>query len=152
MIYFFGDAIRGQRLAKIVERCGININMCIVTRVQEMTDIDPGTMPLLAILDDFPDSETARSAFYFLRRNPEVRFIALNDSPNAMKFLQVHALSFIMIISRDPGPTELVRAIAEMTASRCKITAPNRPRAGTDFPSDRSVSMDPRAIRCTACC
>lgn len=152
MIYFIGDANRGQRLAQIFERCGITINMCIVTTVQEMAGNDPDNMPLLAILDDFPDSETARSAFYFLRRNPEIRFIALNDAPNAMKFLQVHALSFIMIISRDPDPTELVRAIAEMTASRCKMTTPNRPRAGADCPSDRGVSMDPRAIRCTACC
>lgn len=150
MIHFIGNAVRGKRLAEIVNGWGWKMSMA--TRVRPTFGKDCDNMPVLVILDGFPESETARSAYYRLRRYCDIRFIALNDSPKALKFLHVNALSFIKILKRDPQPTELIDAI--VTLLRSMPDSSSRHSLKIDFldGSDRCKLTGPCAIRGEACC
>ena len=116
-ISFFGDHERGKRLRKAV--CTRGWKMTIETS-GPADAIGVCCRPDIVILDGFPDSATARSAYYQCQQIQKMPIIALNDSPHAMRFLHVNALSFLRIIDRDPASEALVRTIVDMVASNGK--------------------------------
>lgn len=118
-IVFVGDPDRGKRLQEALKPYGYVIR--IVTEMQSALDEYAASMPDLVILDDFPESNIARSVYYHLRSVKAGPFLALNDSPHALRFLHVDALSFIKIIDRDPEPEDLIRAIRDLVKSNQKL-------------------------------
>ena len=73
--------------------------------------------PDLVIIDDFPESEQARTIFYQLRSAGKGPFLVLNDSPGNLRFSRFGALSFIRMIARDPEPAHLINAIIALIES-----------------------------------
>ena len=106
---FIGDPERGNRLLAVFRSYGRRIAIKSMTSLE--TDDHFAAMADFVILDGFPESVPAKSAFYRLRARSSIPFLALNDSPNAVKFLHVNALSFLMIIDRDPPGECLLDAV-----------------------------------------
>lgn len=117
-VLFVGDPDRGRRFQEAVKPHGCSFR--IVTEMPSALDEYAAFMPDLVILDAFPESNTARSVYYQLRSINAGPFLALNDSPHALRFLHVNALSFLEIIDRDPEPENLIRAILDLVGSNRK--------------------------------
>lgn len=111
-ILFVGNIDRGKRLQEIIKSSNLNIRLEI--DVRSVGNICANCIPDLVILDGFPESKMARSAFYQLRHYNDVRFISLNASPDAKSYLHVNGLSFIRMINRNPKPKELINTISDM--------------------------------------
>lgn len=149
-ILFIGDPARGKRLQQAVQPHGGKID--IAGEGWPAVENDGAAVPDLAILDDFPESERARSAYYHLRSTTAVPVLALNDAPQAIRFLHVNALSFIKIIDRNPAEKKLIDAIADLVSS-------HRMRPSCHWEACRSRQITPaRGLRITgrhapkACC
>ncbi|KJS02010.1 MAG: hypothetical protein VR65_06835 [Desulfobulbaceae bacterium BRH_c16a] len=119
LFLFVGDLSRGKRMQETVKPHGWKIR--IETEVRSVPNKGAEYRPDLVILDGFPESERAISVYYKLQHFNEVLFLALNDSPNAMKFTHVHRLSFLKIINRDPKPKEFIDAIFDLVRSSRKL-------------------------------
>lgn len=120
MFLFIGETSRGKRIQEIVKPHGWKI------RIETELGLSPskrggGHLPDLVILDDFPDSKIALSAYYQLQHFNDVLFLALNDSPNVMKFSHVNRLSFLKIINSDSKPLVLINAIVDLFESNGKL-------------------------------
>jgi len=116
---FVGDLNRGKRIQEAVKPHGWKISIEAEARSAPNKGAD--YLPDLVILDDFPESKIAKSVYYQLQHFNEVLFLALNDSPNAMKFSHVNRLSFLKIINRDPKPIELINAIIDLVEANKKL-------------------------------
>lgn len=114
-IVFAGDPGRGHRFQETVAEYGWRIS--IAGQAEQALARCEQYNPDLVIIDDFPDSETARSIYHQLRAVEKRPLLVLNDSPGDMRFLHLAALSFIRMIRRDPEPAELVKAITRLMAS-----------------------------------
>ena len=119
LFLFVGDLSRGKRIQEAVKSHGWKINIKTEGRSAPNKGVD--YLPDLVILDGFPESKIAISAYYQLQHFNEVLFLALNDSPNAMKFSHVDRLSFLKIINRDPKPKEVINAIFDLVQSNRKL-------------------------------
>jgi hypothetical protein len=119
LFLFVGNLSRGKRMQEAVKPHGWKIH--IETELRSVPNKGDDYMPDLVILDGFPESEIAISVYYKLQHSNEVLFLALNDSPNGMKFLHVNRLSFLNIINRDPTPKELINAIFDLVQSNRKL-------------------------------
>jgi hypothetical protein len=119
LFLFVGDLSRGKRIQEAVKPHGWKIDI----KAEGKSAINKGADPLpdLVILDGFPESTIAISEYYQLQHFNEVLFLALNDSPNAMKFSHVNRLSFLKTINRDPNPKELINAMIDLFESNGKL-------------------------------
>lgn len=137
-IVFVGSHDRGKRLRKAVGSMDWKINV--------VTNLTPGLAENsflrsdLVILDNFPDSNLAKTIFFHLRSIDAGPFLSLNDLPHALKFLHLHALSFIRIIDRDPEPKHLIKAIIDLVESYRKThsTKPVRRDVRGNLREDRT--------------
>lgn len=129
-IVFVGDAGQGKRLEKAVESFGWRIS--IVTEMMPALAEYVFYVPDLVILGDFPESDLARSVYLHLRSIDARPILALNHSPNALKFMHVNSLSFIKLIDRDSDPKALVEAITELVNSYRKALARQHTRQRPD--------------------
>ena len=116
-IRFVGDPDRGKRLCQAVGTWGWKMTIETAGRANTKRAC---CRPDIVILDGFPDSAVARSAYYQYQQKQKVPMIALNDSPHAMRFFHINALSFLRIIDRDPASETLVRTIVDLVASHGK--------------------------------
>ncbi|MGB3225625.1 MAG: hypothetical protein WBB23_22745 [Desulforhopalus sp.] len=119
LFLFVGDLSRGKQIQEAVKPYGLKIN--IDTEKRSALNRGADFLPDLVILDGFPESKIAISAYYQLQHFNEVLFLALNNSPNAMKFSHVNRLSFLKIINRDPKPKEVMNAIIDLVESNGKL-------------------------------
>ena len=119
LFLFIGDLSRGKRMQEAVKPHGWKVH--IETELRSEPNKGADYMPDLVVLDGFPDSERALSEYYKLQHFSDVLFLALNDSPNDMKFLHVNRLSFLKIINRDPKPKEFIDAIFDLVRSSRKL-------------------------------
>lgn len=115
-IHFFGDPEKGKKLRKAVLPYGLEIN--IKTKNGPTDNLYDTFKPELVILDRFPESEMSRSVYYQLQPFKDVLFLALNDSPDAMKYIHINGLSFIKMIESNPTPLTLVRTICDLFDQR----------------------------------
>ena len=108
--------------------------------------------PDFVILDDFPDSDLARSVYYRLRPDRDGPFLALNRTPHALKFMRLKGLSFLKIIDRNPEPGHLMQAVSELLKTNPRFESESRQR----ICSERG-KYDRGRVTCTgnqleACC
>lgn len=120
-IVFVGDAGRGKCLKKAVETYGWSVS--IVAEMMPALAEYVFYFPDLVIIDDFPESNLARSVYYHLRSIDARPILALNHSPNALKFMHVNSPSFLKLIDRDSDPKALIEAITELVNSYRKALA-----------------------------
>jgi hypothetical protein len=129
LFLFVGDLSRGKRIQEAVQPHGWKIN--IKTEGKSTLNKGADYLPDLVILDGFPESKVAISTYYQLQHFNEVLFLALNDSPNAMKFSHVNRLSFLKIINRDPKPKEVINAIIDLVESNGELPSHSIRRRST---------------------
>ena len=118
-ILFVGDHDRGKQIQETLKSYGWNI--IISKEKNTVLNECVSFLPDLVILDDFPESRIARSAYYHPCFTRAVPFLALNDSPNDLKFFHVNALLFLKIINRDPEQNDIVNAVIELLESKQKM-------------------------------
>lgn len=111
-ILFVGRPHGAGRLKKAAASLGWTFNVMSAHAPGSIQGIS--NTPDLLILDDFPESATARSAFHHMRSNGSVPILALNSTPHAYRFMHVNALSFIKMIHRNPEPEELLTAVCRL--------------------------------------
>lgn len=116
---FAGDAVRGNRFKKVAIEQGWQ--MYIAEWPDQAIGLCVKYEPDIVIIDDFPESEEARSLFYQLRIAGKGPFLLLNDSPGEMRFSALGALSFLQMIERDPKPEDLISAIIGLIESYCRF-------------------------------
>ncbi len=150
LLLFVGDLDRGKQLQKAAKLHGLKISM--ETEMRPAPNKGTDDMPDVVILDGFPQSKTALSAYYQLQPDNEILFIALNDSPNAMKFLHVNALSSIKMIDRDPEPEELVNAIYDLVESNRKLSSKHPGAIGVGSKSYGRKLINLCDVEGNACC
>jgi hypothetical protein len=126
LFLFVGDPSRGKQIQEVIKFHGWKIS--IETEVRPAPNKGADYLPDLVILDGFPESNIAKSAYYQLQHFNAVLFLALNDLPNALKFSHVNRLSFLKIINRDPNPKELFDAIIDLVESNGKLPSHNMQR------------------------
>lgn len=117
-LVFAGDPERAERFQDAVRGLGwwIHISAGPEQAIAHCLQHEPD----LVIIDDFPESEQARSIFYKLREAGKGPFLVLNDSPGNLRFSRLGALSFIRMIERDPEPADLRSAIIRLIGSNHK--------------------------------
>lgn len=142
-ILFVGDAGRGLQLQEAARKSGWKIR--IETRQGPASDGGVCRPPHLVILDDFPESPVARSAFYRFAQCRGIVFLALNASPHAMKFLHVNALARLKIIDRFPNSKTLIRTIIDLVQAGRKSLARQAGANEIEKPSPgrRPINLDP---------
>lgn len=126
---FAGDPDRGKRFYAAARERGWRIH--IAAGSEQAVALCSEHAPDIVIIDDFPESEAARSLFYQLRTAGKGPFLLLNDSPEEMRFSGLGALSFLRMIKRDPEPADLISAVVRLMESnrksRCRQVAQSTP-------------------------
>ncbi len=119
-LLFVGDAVRGKQLQETINSSKLKCTL----KTEMVFEFDKYDIfnPDIVILDRFPESNFAKSAFYHFRENrnrnnKKISFIALNARPGAMKFIHLNRLSFLKMIHRDSKPETLINEIKNLVRS-----------------------------------
>ena len=147
-ICFWGRPARGRRLQALAAAHGWRL--CNLTAPAIHAQCAAGR-PDLVILDGFPESEAARTAFFQLQTNPGLRFLALSATPHARELSRVRRLSFMHIIDRDPGPEAFTRAVLDLARSQRQLSPPP-PASGLESKRTIYRLTHPGDLQGQACC
>jgi len=149
-IRYVGNPDYGNHLQERARQCGWDFY--IQTQQCRVHDVGACDLPDLVILEGFPESLSARSAYYRLSQLRGIKFLALNASPHTMKLFHMHALSHIRLIDRDPEPEALIEAVLDLTQSRRNEPARHAGMFTIESPSPICKSMRHCAVQDISCC
>lgn len=120
-ILYVGDEVLGKRFRTEARQDCLQVTVLTGTGWE-----DPcAGRPDVVILEDFPESGPAREAFYHFRPDKGIRFVALNDNPNDLRFIHLDSLSFLKMLPTDTAPRKILNETVRMlsTGNRRTLTA-----------------------------
>jgi hypothetical protein len=109
-IVFVGNPDRGRRLEREVETYGWRVSVASTVKMALAEYVF--FMPDIVILDEFPESNLARSVCFHLRSIHASQILGLSKSSNAFKFNYLNSLSVINILDRNPKQKDFVKIIS----------------------------------------
>jgi hypothetical protein len=109
-IVFVGNPVQGKLLERDVETYGWRVSVASTVKMALAEYVF--FMPDLVILDEFPESNLARSVCFHLRSIHARPILGLSKSSIALKFNHLNSLSVINILDRNPKQKDFVKTIS----------------------------------------
>ncbi|MCP4022850.1 MAG: hypothetical protein GY729_13495 [Desulfobacteraceae bacterium] len=118
-----------------------------ISQIEDNASLNPD----IVILDRFPESDLAKSAYYHFRQQHNVSFIGLNETPTALKFLHLNALSFLKMIRRNQNPATVICESVALANSKLRLSGAS-PEYCLDEKSKGKMHNSFYQLPCETCC